>query len=115
MPRYLPAELNLTIHRRTDYAIGLTIKSDGVPVSLTGSTIVAQVKREYEDADSVADWTVTISNPSSGYAVLSMDDEDTDLEPGDYYWDAIIRDADGIDSKLLYGVITIPDTVSEHA
>ena len=89
----------LSIIRGDDVTIPVTFKdSDGDPINLTGSTVFFTVKNEKSDADDDAVISKSITShttPASGITQVVLTNEDTDVDPGSYFWDLQIKDSAG--------------------
>lgn len=101
------ANTTIKVHRGTAYTINYThLDSDGNPIDLTGQTVYFTVKDEEYDtdaSDSVAEISVNVSShsdPTNGVTTWALNDADTYLEPGTYYYSILVEDASN-DSVLV--------------
>ncbi len=91
---------NLEINRGTTYTIDLLYKKDGVPTTLVGAVVRFTVKEaefdaDVDDSDALILKNVTDGN-SAGEASIVIDPVDTaTIEPGKYYYDIKVEQADG--------------------
>lgn len=92
--------------------------SNGDPVSLVGCTIYFTVKkRKFDnsaaDTTAVVKKTLTLSDEpsddlSAGQLSWTLNDADTELTPGKYFYDVIVEDSNGLaDEPSLIGQITV--------
>lgn len=88
----------ISIIKGTDCSIAVTFTEDSTPVDITGYSILFTVKQECklseDDVDASISKTITShSDPTHGKSSISLTNEDTDLDPGYYYWDIrLIKD-----------------------
>ena len=108
----------ITIIRGDDVVINLElVDDDGTAVDLTDTVLRFSVKRRFEDADVILTKEITVhEEPENGISNIVLSDQETDLEPGSYFWDLEIE-ADGLTSSTDYGIFKVkPDiTKSELA
>lgn len=103
-------QLNIT--RGTTFSIGIIYKKDGVPETLVGATIRFTVKTDewdtsMTDATAVLLKNVTDGN-SSGEATITIDPVDTaEIEPGNYFYDVKVEEADGEIYKIDEGKLVL--------
>lgn len=86
----------LSIIKNTDNSIKITFTEDGIPLSLTGYTILFTVKKQCDlksDDDENALITKEIVGTVSHETILTLTNEDTNIPAGEYYWDLrLIKD-----------------------
>lgn len=111
---YSPATLNLSLHRRTDFALTVKLKDEnGAAKDLTGWTVASSISTEY-GAAVVDSFQVDTAQLASGEFTLSLSEADTEaLAAGDYAWDCLVLDTDGKRSKVLKGCLNLHDTVTD--
>ena len=102
----------LRINRGTTYTIGIVYKKNGVPETLVGATVRFTVKTVEWDDDMTDTSAVVIKNitdgNSSGEATITIEPADTDtLDPGKYYYDIKVEQADGEIYKIDEGTIKL--------
>lgn len=107
---------DLLIQKGADYSVTVTLSNpDGTPMDLTGSTVIAQMRKR-SDTDLVAAFTVVISNPTGGVFVFGLTHEQTTAlvcgeslnEPkSQYVWGMKLQDVIGGITPLFYGVVSV--------
>lgn len=108
----------LSIIRQTDNSIKITFTEDDVAVDITGYTILFTLKKECDinKDDDYALITKEItehSDPTAGITYLVLDNEDTDIEAGEYFWDLrLIKD--GIITQTQRDTLTIIEGVTKR-
>lgn len=77
-----------------ELSVPVTYQSDGTAFDLTGYTAKFTAKSVPSKADSTAAISVdgTISSPSTGIITFSIAPDDTDINPGVYWYDVQIVD-----------------------
>jgi len=113
----LPLEKNLMIYKGDDFQSPTfrILDDQGVPVDLSGWTIQSQIKaKKLPDADLIADFTVTISTPTTeGGFLLSLTDTQTaGITQAKGYYDVLITDSAGKDTRYVVGEIIFTPTVT---
>jgi len=103
---------NLKINRGTTYTIEVRYSRDNTPASLVGATVRFTMKTTEYDAD-MADASAAVaknvtSGDASGNANIVIDPADTaSLEPGKYYYDIKVEQADGEIYKIDEGTVKL--------
>ena len=90
---------DLFIIRGDTYSIGLRLSG----LDLTGTTVFFTVKPEL--TDDAGDTTAVISvevtdhdDPTNGHTIIPLSASDTEVDPGEYYYDIQVKDGDTITS-----------------
>lgn len=80
-----------------DYEV--TVKDeDGVVIDLTGGTLFFTVKENKTDTDAQSLIYKTITSfdaPTTGIQIISLTHDDTDINPGDYWFDIQFKTSEG--------------------
>lgn len=102
----------LKINRGTTYTIDVNYQRNGVAATLVGATVRFTVKDNEYDADAedtTASITKNITNgTANGTATITIDPADTAaLEPGKYFYDIKVEDADSNVYKIDEGTIKL--------
>ena len=106
-----PGKYNLTIYRGDTFAQTFRFLDDGVAEDFTGTTFLAQV-REFPNAPTASNFTVTISDPPDGTITLTMADTVTTALPHrGGSWD-LSGTKDGVVQTRMYGSITLQEDVT---
>ena len=112
----------IKVIRGDDETIQLTFKdSDGVAINITGYTIFFTVKLECEiDVSDSVDATAVIkkeitshSDPTHGITQLVLNEADTNLAPGIYYWDLQLV-KDGVVSSTQRGELELTTDITRR-
>lgn len=109
----------IEVIRGDDLTIELALtEEDGTPVNLTGTTVFFTVKKKLADSDEDAVISKEVTDhtePENGVAVISLDNDETDIAAGIYHWDIQILNAGKI-SSINYGIFrVIPDVTRRTA
>jgi len=99
----------LFIEQGTTFNTTITLDDvNGDPLDLTGSTPKAQVKKSYYSANASADFIVSIPVPTNGVISLTLNAPVTsNLKPGRYVYDVILKDTSNTVTRILEGTINI--------
>jgi len=101
---------NLEIIRGDSEPFEITLADeDGAPIDLTGAIIYFTVKKRKSDSDANASISKVITDhtsPENGESLISLTAEDTNIEPGTYFWDIQI-DRDGDIDSVKYGILKV--------
>lgn len=103
---------NLKINRGTTYTRSGTYSKNGVLQTLVGATVRFTMKSEKYDSDTDDSDAKILKNITDGTAqgayVITIDPSDTaTLEPGKYYYDIKVENADGTIYELDEGTIKL--------
>ena len=105
--------INFTIDGGADFALNFTIKAGAIPLSLTGKTIVGQIKPEYGSRSTSATFDVLITSASGGFATLKLSGAVTRILPASAVYDVLLKtNSSGEIVKLAYGTVTTRPAVS---
>ena len=102
----------LKITRGTTYTIGLNYQRNGVAHTLVGATVrftmkTAEFSASTTDADASVIKNVTDGN-AAGEATITLHPSDTaTLEPGKYYYDIKVQEADTSIYKVDEGTVKL--------
>jgi hypothetical protein len=105
----------ITIVQGDDRTITFTLKTAaGIAYDLAGCTLFVTVKRNYEDTDSqaVISDTLTVSVPASGIGYWILEPADTKNLLGLYKYDIQLKDAATKISTILVDEITVDPEVT---
>lgn len=95
----------ITIKQGGNKFIGLTIiyKATGLPVDITGYVFKAEIRAQ-PDGDVIATFSYTLTSPTDGKVLLSLDSLVTaDIIPGPYLYDVKMT---RLDSVVIYVIDT---------
>lgn len=91
------------------YSSLITVIENGSPLDITGATFSFTAKRKLSDADDDAiiskDWS-THTAPTEGKTLLTLTDDQTDVEEGTYYFDIQFK-LGGTVATILIGKLFI--------
>lgn len=107
-------ENKLEVTRGDDKPLTLTFTDiNGTPINITGYTVFFTVKKDYALADAQANISKTVTshtNPTSGATTVNLTHDDTDITPGNYYYDVQVKDTSNkITTILVDDFIVQPD------
>jgi hypothetical protein len=104
-----PGTYSITLQRRADYSVTLQFKdSTGAAINLTGWTVAAQAW-DRGRTKKFADFTVTYTNRSTGTIALSLTTTQTEILPGEMYYDVLLTNPSGLKEYYLEGVIYVSE------
>lgn len=107
----------IEIIRGDDVSVRLTFTdADDAVISLVGATVFFTVKKKLDTVDADADISKTITShtdAAGGITTADLTNDDTDLEPGTYYYDIQIKKSGRIQSTR-YGVFTVIEDVTNR-
>lgn len=99
-----------------DYEINITKKGD--PESIVGWKFYFTAKLDYHDDDDKAairkDYTSHF-DPENGKTMIALSKDDTDIEPGLYWYDIQAKRADGSIITLAIGRIEITMNITRRS
>ena len=82
---------DVTIFQNSDNDLVFTIYADGSVVDITGQTVYFTVKKKKggstSDSDALIAKTATLTDASNGVATVTITNSDTNIQPGEYYYD----------------------------
>lgn len=103
------------INRANDLALTITIRENGEPVAETGWKAFCTIKKWFTDSDEDAMYNETLEvNATTSVAVFDIDNVDTDVTPGLYYYDLKTRDPEGHLQNTDAGIVQIHDTITKR-
>lgn len=94
------------IQRGCSFLLPIVIKTDqDVPLDLTGYSAAFTVKRYQADFDRHDDYAfiqkdIVIQNPTGGSFFVQLSSQDTDFDPGEYYFDIELLHENGVVHRL---------------
>lgn len=92
---------------------------DWTPINMTGSEVFFTVKDIYglgEKDDDVVVLKKTISifdNPLEGICSIELDNQDTDINPWEYYYDIQIKDVAGRIQSIVKDILIVIQDVTK--
>ena len=102
-----PYVKNLIISGGADFKQPLTFSNDTGPTDFSGYTIKSQLRKN-SATSSFKEFTVTITNPTSGEIELFLSKEHTsDLKPGRYVYDVLATRPNGDKLIVLEGTVNV--------
>ena len=97
-----PVDLDLKIPKATTKAYELQIYKNGSAVDITGWTITIVVKEKMTDVADIINEEASLSDATSGKALIRLEIEDTDIAPKSYWYAIKFED---IESPANVGII----------
>ena len=112
------AKSNITLVRGDSSSIEVEFSQDGTPIDITGSTVFLTVKPALTDdtGDTTAVIKVEVTshtNPTAGITTIPLSATDTDVDPGDYYYDIQLV-KDGLVTSIPYQMLTVRADVTRR-
>jgi hypothetical protein len=100
-----PAKYNLSVQRRVDYKLRITIKNpDGTGMDLNGATLYAQAWDKAR-ATQYAEFGITYVDRDEGIVEITLDSTDTESLPCESFWDLMLEDSTGFKQYYLEGMV----------
>jgi hypothetical protein len=100
-----PGVYNIRPQRRADFTLGLVLKdSTGTAMNLTGAQVLAQVW-DKKRTTKYGDFTVTISNPTTGAVELLLPHTITTSLPAEARYDVMVLRPGGLREYYLEGIV----------
>ena len=106
----------IQIVKGSDATIKITFSKNGVAFDITGYTILFTAKKV--EAVTMADTLAAIkknitvhTDPTHGISAISLNNLETDIEAGKYYWDIRLL-KDGVISSTIYDILEITQNIT---
>lgn len=119
MANFIGEEYDLEFRQGVTFKWSITIMDPDdstQALDLTGYTIRSQAVSNYTDAVEAFEFTITVSAPTTGVALLSLTDEQTAaISKGKYKYDVEIESPGGEVAPLYYGRITVKAEATKYA
>lgn len=99
----------LFLEQGTDFLTTITLDDvNGVPYDLTDIQAKSQIRKSYYSTNPTANFTITISAPTSGRIVLQLPNATTsNIAAGRYVYDVIIKDSANTVTRVLEGIVNV--------
>lgn len=99
----------LFVEQGSDYVTTITLDDvDGSPFDLTDYTGKSQIRKSYYSSNATAEFTITISNPTTGTIALNLDSANTaNISPGRYVYDVVIKTDTNVKTRVLEGIVNV--------
>ena len=117
MPKFRtdPKWKDIRRHRRSTQPYKIKVKKDGIAEDITGWTIYFTVKENMNDDDTesgggeakIAKDITIHTDPTNGQTLITLSSSDTNLTPGNYYYDIKYKDDEDNIAVLFRGRIKI--------
>lgn len=106
--------IDLTVDQGSDWSAGLTLNQEnGSPMNLTNCVFQGAFRTSYPAANVSGNLTITTVDSANGTALLSMNAATTaNITAGKYVYDVILIDSNGINTRILQGILTISPGVT---
>jgi len=104
----------LFLEQGSNYFTTITLDDvNGVAFNLTGYQAKSQIKKSYYSANTTANFTITISAPTTGAITLSLNSANTaNIAAGRYVYDVVIKDSANTVTRVLEGIVNILPSVT---
>lgn len=116
MANQLPATLNLCRTRGDTFPFSITFTQAGVPINITGYTIVLTVDPSEEPADALNNLftaTAVITDGPNGVATFELTPTQADQTPGDYFHDIQATDGGGLIRTAAKGTYQVLQDITK--
>lgn len=110
---------DIELIRGDSASIGFTITDDGTAVDLTGSTVFFTAKPTLDadatDAAAVISVEVTShTDPTNGITSIPLTASDTNVTPGEYFYDVQVKKADNSIISIKYRKLEVVADVTRR-
>lgn len=104
----------LFLEQGSNFNTSITLdNSDGSAFDLTGFQVKSSIKKSYYSANATAQFTITISDPTSGVLNISLPYANTaNISAGRYVYDVVIKDTANTVSRVLEGIVNVTPQVT---
>jgi hypothetical protein len=103
---------DITIDQGATYNLGVSLNENGSPMSLTGSSVLAQIRKDSGTA-LLASFTTATSGTTAGVVSLTLADSVTkNLSPGIFHYDVLLTKSGGTKIRILEGKVTVTPAIS---
>lgn len=113
MSRIRPANYTLVIPQRATFEEDITLKADGLPLNLTGYTVVAQIWKDEKRRHLIVDLVVTYVDRVAGKILLSLPRSVTRTINKSGFWDLLVIEPGGAADYWLEGTATVDIGLSD--
>jgi len=99
----------LFLEQGTTFNTSITLDDiDGVPFDLTNVQAKSQIRKSYYSANTTAEFTVSINDPTSGVIILVLSSPVTsNIAAGRYVYDVAIKDTANNVTRVLEGIVNV--------
>lgn len=99
----------LFVEQGSDYVTTITLDDvDGTAFDLTSYTGKSQIRKSYYSSNATAEFTITITDPTSGIIGLNLDSANTaNIAPGRYVYDVVIKNDSNVRTRVLEGIVNV--------
>lgn len=104
----------LELFKKTTHSYEVSFEKNGQAEDITGWTVYFTAKTSMKDSDvnaKISKKVTTHSNGSSGIALIELDESDTDIDVGNYYYDISYKDDESNQGIVIYGRLKIINPV----
>ena len=110
---------NITLIRGDSSSIGFEFQENGVASDLTGCTVFFTAKPALTDdaGDTTAVIAVEVTshtNPTAGITTIPLSSTDTDVDPGEYYYDIQVKKVDSSIVSIPAQLLTVSADVTRR-
>lgn len=112
-------KVDITLIRGDSSSIDFTLTDNNSPVDLTGATVFFTAKPALTNdvSDNTAVITVEVTshtNPTAGETTIPLSDTDTDVTPGEYYYDIQVKRDGNVITSIHYRKLEIVADVTRR-
>jgi len=103
---------DLTIDQCATYALGIQLNENGSAMSLTGASVLAQIRKD-PGTTLLATFASVTNGTTAGYVSLSLSDTTTKALPsGIFHYDVLLTKSGGTKIRVLSGKATVTPAIS---
>lgn len=98
---------NITVNQHADFSRSFVVKQDNVVLDITDFSFAGSLKKHHTKSTDV-DFTTEITNAAAGAFKVSLTDTQTGaMTPGEWQYDIVMTDDNGIKTRLMEGVADV--------
>lgn len=108
----MPARRDLNVYRGDTWTHEVRfVDGAGAPIDVSAWTFASQVRRKW-DGEIIVPFAVNVVNAATGVVVFSVAAPDTDIDPGQYRYDAE-RTQSGVVQTLVAGRLVVTGDITQ--
>ena len=107
------AQYNITINQHADFSRTFEVKKDDVVQDLTGYSFAGSLKKHHTKTADVDFVTNIVSAANGTFQVTLTDTQTADMDPGNWQYDVVMTDVNGVKTRLIEGTAHVKAGVTQ--